>query len=319
MQIKPNEAAARRLKLDRKGRLLVIMCLLATGLLTACGGESTTVATGTTVTSTVATTVAVTTIPEPTITAAPTPTLVPPTATPIPPTPTPEPPKPPNALVMGELSNPWGDITRYQPQSTSRLEEVKLNSTVSNSFATWFVGASQLAPLPGSSNLYQLQFSPQVEQQLKKGLLEVVPAAEGKIYAIARDPVTKKIVANGTLTTLASLNNPVSLAFTLISLVSGSTFTDTINSQLETLNRNVQDIKEFLERKEVATLKANISYLDDNRKLLVEQTLKAENMTVFKNQVEEVERESRKQMELAKAIWNKISKLTTKRGLTKVS
>jgi hypothetical protein len=222
-----------------------------------------------------------------------------PTSTPVP-TPTPVPQ--PNSLIFGNEDIPWAEITRYQSDSSTKLEDVKLSPVVASSLLPLIGSAPKLASISGSSNLYRLEFRPELSKAILSGSAQQMPSLEGGMRAIVRDPVSKKIIGHGSLIPVASLTNPATAVFTVVSVIAGLQFMEQINKQYEMINKNLTDIKNFLQEKELSSLTGNIRYIDGIRTALNQQSVAPSELERYRNQLESIEREMLQSTDLFKKL-----------------
>ena len=215
----------------------------------------------------------------------------------------------PNQLLVGSDTDPLATITRYQSSSTDKLQEITLHKDVSAELATVFAGAATLTLAGGTpSNSYTIRFNPTVQQILDNKTASLMPAGKFSNYAVAMDNTTGKILGLGKQIPVVSLVlGPGAMVFNLAAGILADQFMPSINDQFEILNRNVTDIKNFLQDNEYGQLEGNLKYLNDIRAVLNQHKISPNDLESFRIQLEAVERESRQTLSSLQAQMTRTS------------
>jgi hypothetical protein len=248
-------------------------------------------------------------VPTPTI--APTPTLVPtptiaPTATAIPsPTPTPLPDK----IIIGDINDPFGEITRYDASGTDQLTDLPLNEQTLSEMSNWFQSVSELKPnisLSGTKqNKFKLKISPGINQRILQG--SVLPGGiKGQIsFGFGEGGLT--ISPSFRIITPRIPLSP-NVLWNVVTFIGSQAFIVEIDSQFEKVNEKLDSIKSFLEEKEYSVLEGDLKYLDTIRNTLTQQKLSEQDLDSFRNQLEAIERETLQSISLSQTQMDDISK-----------
>ncbi len=210
------------------------------------------------------------------------------------PSPTPEPD--PNKLLLGGKDSPWGEITRFTGDPSS-LKEYNLNEDSRKGLSNMLAFAPALAPVAGASsksNLYTLALSPELRKGLADGSLRLMNSLEGGVRGVVVDSTTGVIRGVASLKAVGgvaalTLGPPGIALFVTLTAIEALQFQDDINKQLETINKNVTDIKQFLEADKRSLLEGNLKYLNNMADLLNKQKLSPTDVDSFRNQLEAIE------------------------------
>lgn len=241
------------------------------------------------------------------------------TATPVAttaPIPTPTPEIAPNKLLLGSEANTWGEITRYEAGTGDKLEDISLTAENRESLSSLFVAAPALASVGGTvapnlkSGTYTLSFKPEVTKGLQDGSLKFMNSLEGGIRPVVVDSkgVIRGVATLKTVSGIAVLANPATAVFGILSVIAASDYMSDINKQLETISKNVSDIKEFLEADKRSQLEGDLKYLNDIGALLNQQKITPADVESFRTQLETVERETLQLASLEKSLMEKTDK-----------
>ncbi|HEX2916684.1 MAG TPA: hypothetical protein VH186_38340 [Chloroflexia bacterium] len=233
-----------------------------------------------------------------------------PTATPniiaeITPLPTPVPLRP-NRLELGSEASPWGEIARYEMGPDDKLVEVPVKPELSSDLSKWFEAAPSLAAFAGagtaaSNNLFKLSVKPEIAKALENGSLKYMPSLDGGIRGVVVDAKTGLISALPSLQKFSPLVSPTGIAFGIATVIISAQFMEEINKQFETVNKNIEDVKNFLEEKEYSTLTGDMRYINEVRTAMNEQRLDPAEIERYRNQLETVERETLQRLDFYKA------------------
>jgi len=286
---------------------LFVLCLqiiLVTITLNACGEQATPTKTIIPTFQSTAT-IVLTTFP----TVASTPTSIStviPTATPIPtPLPSPTPIPIPTKLVLGNDNSPWGEIVHYQLAGTDKLEPISLNQTLTSSFNDWFQHAPELALATNTIGAKQTAFKLKIEvnfaESFMDGLLKPEQISDVVRFGYSSSGVQFSPALKFTITGIPLPNS----MWATMSVVTGQVYLADISSQLNSLNKNVNEVKNFLEQKEIAALDGNLSYLNSMKDNLNQQKISSQDIEVFRTQLENIERESFQSISLAQSRMDK--------------
>lgn len=285
--------------------LLTVSLLLISPLLVACGGQSTLIvaSTASTLVAQPTSTTALATL-APTSTPAPTATPVP-SPTPIPPSPTPVPV--PTKLLLGSDTDPWGEITRYQVSATDRLEELSLTGELETGLQEWFQYAPNLGSSTGgkgtTANVFLIKIGFKVATGLLNGTLLTADLQE--LVKVVYDGNSTGIAVPWKLLSSAIVNPSPALMWQVLTFALSQKYMNDVNSQLETLNKNVNEIKNFLEQQELAKLTGNLDYLNALKEQLNRQKVTSADMPTIRNQLEAIERETLQSMNLHQNLMDK--------------
>lgn len=200
----------------------------------------------------------------------------------------------PNKLILGNVNDPWGEIVRYQQTEIDRYEEIHLDEKSLIGFSSLFQQAPNLAQSGAQIvlNTYILSFKPEIAKGIADGSLKIMESLDGGIRAIAVDG---KNVIQGA----GSLNPAMGLKLTagvmavwqVLAIVTAQKFLIDINRQLVKINKELEDIKNFLEHQQYAMLIGNLKYIQGIRDSLSSQSFDNSELMVFLHQLEHIERE----------------------------
>ncbi len=323
-----------------KGRHIIVLnlvgCLLASLLLAACGESSTPAVPVTTSaqivpsapTQTIILTPTLSATATPAITATPTATATPvatvtplptstpqPTATPVPtatpqptatPMPTPTPVPVPTSLILGEENDPWGEITPYQEGSIAdTFEPLPLSDDLLQSLSGLFQFAPHLG-VSGSVTLlktkgFRLRINAGVSTAFVNGLVASPRFTTAMRYGFSggfnAGALPLKLVGIGLKLTPLGIWQLVNDASSLFNGGGGG-----IDQQLDTINQNILDVKQILQDQELGRLRGNYNYLNSMRTSLQQQTISDSDVEIFRQQLENIERESQQAIAQYRAV-----------------
>ncbi len=250
-----------------KGQRLITLymsgLLLATTLLSACGEVSTP--------SAPATTSASTTLPANPTTA---------TAEPL-----------PASLLLGDPGNPWGEITPYKVSGSDSFDTLPLDSNLLQSLNGLFQFAPHLG-VNGSFNLFQgTRFRLRINAGISSAFVNGMVSAPGFATGLRYGFPGKGILVSSPKSLTGIGFTPLAI-WQLVNAASMLYFIDGINRQLDAINQNILDIKQYLENKDFAQLKGNYDYLTSVQSNLVQQKVSDSDVEAIRQLLETIERES---------------------------
>ncbi|NWJ46161.1 MAG: hypothetical protein HXX08_09805 [Chloroflexi bacterium] len=258
-------------------RFVVVYLLLLTLILSACGGSSATVNSGTVSLSPITGN----TVEQVT------------TNTPMPsPTPVPK----PNMLQVGGEDNPWMEISLYEGVN-EQLQEVPMNQSTLDGMGTFFQGAPSLVAVNNPTNVIQNTYSvicqPAICKGLRNGNYEQMNYKIGGVSSVITEKSTGKIVGHIGFSPFKPTSiAPSVLVFTLVSSIVLDQFMEGINQQFEVVNKKLDAIKSFLDDKEISIIDGNLKYLNGIKTVMNQRKIAPTDLESFRTQLEAVERES---------------------------
>lgn len=200
----------------------------------------------------------------------------------------------PNKIILGEINDPWGEIVRYQKTEIDGYEEIHLDKKSLIGFSSWFQQAPNLAQsgVQMALNTYTLSFKPEIAKGIADGSLKIMESLDGGIRAIAVDGNN---VMRGTgslnLATGAKLTASIMAVWQILAVVTAQVFLIDINKQLAIINKEIGDLKNFLEHQQYAMLIGNLKYIQNISDTLSSQSFENLEFGAFLNQLEHIERE----------------------------
>lgn len=206
---------------------------------------------------------------------------------------------PPTKIVFGdEKNNPLIEISRYQSSSRDQFEEISLNKNQAISLSNLLQHAPQLAMNLSQvvSNTYVVKFAPEIQQGLFANSLRLM----GGIRAIAVDSQSGRIVAHGSIVSTTGINPAMTAlaVWQVLAIVTAQVYLSDIQKQLVKIEKGISEIKSWLEDKEFAALVGNLNYLKKIKAVLDRQEFTETDISSFAHQLEDIEREGEKSIEL---------------------
>ncbi len=219
----------------------------------------------------------------------------------------------PNKLLLGSQDFSWGEISRYQPGSNDQLKVVALKPELTSALSSWFDNAPKLEPLSsgGNPSVYLLSIKPELRKGLADGSLKFMNSLDGGVRGALVDSKTNIIRGQVSLQPIGGAVGASAIGivggtvFQLLTAVSAQSYLIEINQQLVSINRNLEEIKQFLQDKEYTALTGNLDYLTRIRDLFTQQNINETDLQPFRNELEKIERESLQAMSLAKTQMDK--------------
>lgn len=241
----------------------------------------------------------------PTATIIATPTIAP-TATSIPsPTPTPIPDK----VILGDINDPIGEITSYDALGTDQLVDITLKDQLLTEMSSWFQAVPELKTnltVGGSKqNKFKLKISPTINNKILDG--SFLPSGVKSQISFGFSDSGFNISPTVRFITPKLPLSPNAF-WSIITYLGSQGFITEINAQFDKVNKKLDDIKGFLEQKELANLQGNITYLDSIRNTLVQQKLSDQDLVSIRNELESIERESNQSISFYKLQLENVSK-----------
>lgn len=115
-----------------------------------------------------------------------------------------------------------------------------------------------------------VQFKPHIEEALRAGKLELVPSKDGGFLMIARNIKGKRFAGHGRMVNkreIISKFRPKELAaatMNIVSFVVGQYHLAEIHKELKGIKKGIDEIKKFLENKQVSNICGSINYIIDH-------------------------------------------------------
>ena len=202
----------------------------------------------------------------------------------------------PHKIILGKIDDPWGEIVRYQKTENDHYEEIQLDEKSLMSLSGWFQQAPNLAQsgVQMMMNTYTLSFKPEIAQGIADGSLKLMKSSEGGFHALAVNATGKPVIQGSGSLHLADgikLTASVMAVWQVLAVVTSQIYLVDINKQLVNINQELDDIKNFLEHQQYATLIGNFKYIQTIRDSLSSQNFENLEFGVFLNQLEQIERE----------------------------
>jgi len=201
----------------------------------------------------------------------------------------------PDRLALGDPEQPWGEITRFVPQSDRRLEPVPLTAEMRTSFGIWFHHAPSLAVhvAQALTTSYTMTISPEAARRIADRTWQLMDSHESGIRGIITD--AQGIIrgqVSWQVNTGLQVASAVAGAWQIMAMITAQKFLADINRGLQGIQTTVDGIKRFLEQREYATLVGNIAYLRTIADTLQKQHLDSVEVTAFLNQLEQIDRDT---------------------------
>jgi hypothetical protein len=138
--------------------------------------------------------------------------------------------------------------------------------------------------LPGKT--IEIVFDPKIQKGLQTGALEIMPAAKGGHYAIARDVGTKRTAGQGRVIQAGGARQLAAGMFHLASIAVAQAHLADINRNLGEIKTLVQDLSRRLDGKDLAELEGSLQYLQEMAAVLRDLVDPAELPSEKRNQLE---------------------------------
>lgn len=119
-----------------------------------------------------------------------------------------------------------------------------------------FKGASTL---PGKT--VELVFDPKIQQGMREGTLNIVPAIGGGSRLMARDVKSKTFSGHGRVIDGGRIKHLAAGVFHIVSIAVAQSHLDEINRSLEKIKESVEDVKRYLSDKDKAKLRGTFTYM----------------------------------------------------------
>lgn len=159
------------------------------------------------------------------------------------------------------------------------------------------------------SKTVELVFDPHIQQGLLDGTLEIMPAIGGGSRLMARDVGTKSIAGHGRVLDGGRVRQIATGAFHVVSIAVAQSHLDDINRSLSEIKSSVEDVKKYLENKDIARLRGTIAYLEYLVSFMNNLTSPERVPSEKRNQLEAIRRES---MEWSEQLRVELSDLKSK-------
>lgn len=185
------------------------------------------------------------------------------------------------------------EVTRLVPTPTMVREEMPLDARLRESLQALFQGAPALMPAPNQdaqTNHYLLRFSSQVSQGIIDGTLKMMSLMKGGIYGKVMD-TRNRILQHAALDALGTVGSAASAVWQVMAFVTSQKFLVDINERLDTIEKSIASMKQWLEAERVGQLQGNLTYLKHLSQALCRCDLTEEDAAAFCTQVENIERE----------------------------
>lgn len=202
----------------------------------------------------------------------------------------------PNKLILGKMNDPWGEIVRYQKTENDSYEEFHLDKKSLIGLSGLFQQAPNLAQSGAQMvlNTYTLSFKPEIAKGIADGSLKIMESLDGGVRAIAVNAKGKEVIQGvGSLHLAEGIKLTAGLmaVWQVLAVVTAQAFLMDINKQLVKINKEIEDVKNFLEHQQYAMLIGNLKYIQSIRDVLSGQNFESLEFGVFLNQLEHIERE----------------------------
>ena len=203
----------------------------------------------------------------------------------------------PNKIILGNINDPWGEIARYPKIEMDNYEEFQLNEKTLIGFSNWFQQAPNLAQSGAQMmmNTYTLTFKPEIAKGIADGSLKIMESLDGGIRTVAVDNnnIMRGVGSLNPATGIQSLAN-VMIVWQILAVITAQKFLADINQQLVQINKDLKEMKTFLENQQYSALIGNLEYIQGIQDILNSQSFDNVEFGVFLHQLEAIERECTK-------------------------
>ena len=186
------------------------------------------------------------------------------------------------------------EVTRLVPTPTMVREEMPLDPRLREGLQALFKGAPELvsATPTGDSqtNQYLLRFSSQVSQGIIDGTLKMMSLMKGGLYTKVVD-TRNRILQHATLDAFSAAGSAATAVWQVMAFVTSQKFLADINQRLDTIEKSIAGMKQWLEADRVGQLQGNLTYLKHLSQALCRCDLTEDDAAAFCTQVENIERE----------------------------
>jgi len=202
-----------------------------------------------------------------------------------------------NKIILGNINDPWGEIARYPKIEMDNYEEFQLNEKTLIGFSNWFQQAPNLAQSGAQMmmNTYTLTFKPEIAKGIADGSLKIMESLDGGIRTVAVDNnnIMRGVGSLNPATGIQSLAN-VMIVWQIEAVITAQKFLADINQQLVQINKDLKEMKTFLENQQYSALIGNLEYIQGIQDILNSQSFDNVEFGVFLHQLEAIERECTK-------------------------
>jgi hypothetical protein len=203
-------------------------------------------------------------------------------------------PAPPTTIEWELGGTKLWEVTHFVPTPDMVREEMPLDPRLREGLQTLFHGAPKLATPQGEgapqTNHYLLRFSSQVSQGIIDGTLKMMSLMKGGLYGKVVD-TRNRILQHATLDAVGSVTSAASAVWQVMAFVTSQKFLSDINERLDTIEKSIAGMKQWLETERVGQLQGNLTYLKHLSQALCRCNITEDDAAAFCTQVENIERE----------------------------
>jgi hypothetical protein len=201
-------------------------------------------------------------------------------------------PAPPTTIEWELGGTKLWEVTHFVPTPDMQREELPLDPRLREGLQTLFHGAPQLASAQGQSETkhYLLRFSSQVSQGIIDGTMKMMSLMKGGLYGRVVD-TRNRILQHASLDAVGSVTSAASAVWQVMAFVTSQKFLIDINERLDTIEKSIAGMKQWLETERVGQLQGNLTYLKHLSHALCQCNITEDDAAAFCTQVENIERE----------------------------
>lgn len=204
----------------------------------------------------------------------------------------------PSKLVVYQEDKPVIEIQPavfFNQKAEFLYEDIEVNESIRNNIYPLIQRAPDM--LSHGKEIVQdklvIVLKPELMKGIKEGNLIMMPAKDGGFRLNVINANGKEIVGQGKIQMLRKID-PSKIAlgiFNVLAVVTAQKFLSDINKHLELISKEVKDIKEWLKDERYGKIFGNLNYMKNIYPTLSNKGLSENEIMVYFNSIEEIERE----------------------------